>query len=335
MKSVLATCLAATAAVAAPLAARDSTNIDTTVLQFALTLEHLEDVFYKEALQNYTKADFQKAGFSDAYYENLQYVASDEQSHVALLTSALKAAGQDPVAQCTYSFPSTDAKSFVTLASVIEGLGSSAYLGGAPLITSKTYLTVAGSILVTEALHTSLQRLAIGEIAAANPYGTSLDPTSVYTVAAAFIKSCPSTNAKLPFTPFPALTYDGVTKSKRDTAWQPTTASAEAPASSSHAASMQAEPMAAAAGNTISFTAAKAIPADSYLTFVSGLNVTSVKGDISGSKIMAAVPTGVSGQTYVFVSKSDQEMTFNDSAVLYGPSIVEISPPAPMLDYSY
>lgn len=91
---------------------------------------------------------------------------------MSLLTGALTAAGVKPVEQCTYSFPYEDVKGFITLSSVLEGVGTSAYLGGAPLITSKDYLAVAGSILVTEALHTSLQRVAIGEIAAANPYGT-------------------------------------------------------------------------------------------------------------------------------------------------------------------
>lgn len=56
---------------------------------------------------------------------------------------------------------------------MIEGVGTSAYLAGAPLITDKGYLTVAGSILVAEALHTSYQRAAVGEVPMANPYGTA------------------------------------------------------------------------------------------------------------------------------------------------------------------
>lgn len=153
--SLSAPLLFAASAIAAPLEARQS-NIDTTVLQFALTLEHLENVFYKGALQNFTQQDFEEAGYGATYYQNLKYIASDEQSHVEFLEGALNAAGVTPNQACSYQFvwllvslydllnmltiafqPYKDVKSFITLSSVLEGVGTSAYLGGAPLITSK------------------------------------------------------------------------------------------------------------------------------------------------------------------------------------------------------
>ncbi len=212
-------------------------------------------------------------------------------------------------------------KSFITLSSVLENVGTSAYLGAAPLITNKQYLTVAGSILAVEALHTSMQREAIGEIPMANPFETPLDPTSVYTLAAAFIKSCPSSNAPLGFTAFPGLTYDGKS------------CTCEEPVCSNKGKSSSCRPP--SSGASVKFTAAKKIPAGSYVTFVNGLTVTSVKGTISNKKdITATIPTGLGGQTYVFVTKSDVETTFDDSQVLFGPSILEVNPAAPAIDNS-
>ena len=65
-------------------------------------------MFYKSALALFTEDDFKKAGFGKKFFENLLFVVEDEQSHVQLLTAAISAAGQVPVAPCTYSFPFTD-----------------------------------------------------------------------------------------------------------------------------------------------------------------------------------------------------------------------------------
>ncbi|KAL8907549.1 MAG: hypothetical protein Q9207_001358 [Kuettlingeria erythrocarpa] len=99
---------------------------DADILQYALTLEHLENKFYREALDNFTQADFADAGFDATFYENLKEISSDEMTHVSYLTAGLTAAGAKPVAECTYAFGVTDVKSFVATSSILEGVGVSA-----------------------------------------------------------------------------------------------------------------------------------------------------------------------------------------------------------------
>ena len=43
------------------------------------------------------------------------------------------------------------------------------------------------------------------------------------------------------------------------------------------------------------------------------------------------MPSAAMGQTYVFVSSSKVEGTFDASKVLFGPAIMDISPPIPQL----
>ena len=291
--SVGAFALLASTAFAAPTVKRQAAPTDAQILQFALTLEHLENVFYKGALSTFNEAQFISAGYSDAYYSNLKYIAHDEEQHVELLTTALTAAGATPVAACTYKFPYTDPKSFVTLSSVLEGVGTSAYLGAAPSISSKAYLSVAGSILITEAIHTSLQRFSIGEVAPANPYGTALGLNEVYTLAAAFITSCPSSNTALPVKAFPTLT------------------------------ATQGIP--AAPGISFTFSVTGSLPSGFFVTFVNGLEIISVTPTMQGSLIAATIPTTVSGQTYVVLTNSNVTTTLQDANVLFGPAIIEVS----------
>ena len=179
-------------------------------------------------------------------------------------------------------------------------VGVSAYLGGAPLIASKAYLGVAGSILVTESLHTSLQRFNLGEVAPANPYGTALGLNPVYTLAASFIKSCPSTNVALPVMAFPALTAtQGIPTSE---------------------------------GITFTFSVDGTLPSDYFVTFVSGLATTSVMPTTTGGMISAVVPATAMGQTYAFITSTNVTSSITDSVILFGPAIVEVTPPSPTFD---
>jgi len=258
-----------------------------SILQFALTLEHLEDAFYKKALSEWSIEAFTAAGFSEAFYDQLKYIAHDEEGHVVYLEAGLKAAGADPVKACEYNFPMLTPKEFVALAATVEGLGVSAYLGAAADITSKAYLTAAGSILVTEALHQSAARGANGQIPMANVFGTPLSPNAVFSIAAGFIKSCPSTNFALPFTAYP--------NSLAVVSGLPT-----------------------AMGTGITFKPKTAVEGEYFATFVSGLSVLPVSVDSkSDAGVTVTVPKGAEGQSYVFLTK-DNSGNLTDSNIIAG-----------------
>lgn len=124
----LAASLAVSAVQASPLVKRVTTPKvnDGIILNYALTLEYLERKFYQDGLANYSQAEFVAAGFEDPFYKNLQEIYFDEQTHVSALSAALTAAKITPTVELQYRFPATDPLSFVTLSSVLEGVGVSA-----------------------------------------------------------------------------------------------------------------------------------------------------------------------------------------------------------------
>lgn len=99
---------------------------DAVILNYALTLEFLERKFYCEGLSRFTEAQFVKAGFVYPFYQNLKEIYVDEQTHVKFLSGALTAAGYTPTVELKYEFGLTTPEKFVTLASVLEGVGVSA-----------------------------------------------------------------------------------------------------------------------------------------------------------------------------------------------------------------
>ncbi|KAL8771024.1 MAG: hypothetical protein Q9209_003443 [Squamulea sp. 1 TL-2023] len=179
---------------------------DADILNYALTLEHLENRFYREVLDKFSEGDFESAGFKAPFYANLQTVSKDESTHVSFLTSALKAAGATPVSECTYDFGLDSVNKSIATASILEGVGVSAYLGAAADIMSKNYLTAAGSILTVESRHSAYIRSALAQSPFPSPFDVPLSYNQVYTLAAPFIKSCPSSNPPLPVKAFPTLT---------------------------------------------------------------------------------------------------------------------------------
>lgn len=129
---------------------------DLEVLNYALTLEHLENAFYKQV-----NASGMLQGNAANY---LQVIGDHEQAHVDGLTQAITKAGGTPVkARASYDFtPLGDLSTqdgILKVASALEDTGVAAYNGAGPEISNKDVLTTAGSIVQTEANHAAIIRV--------------------------------------------------------------------------------------------------------------------------------------------------------------------------------
>jgi len=269
---------------------------DATILNYALTLEHLEAAFYRSGLDMYNAGAFNNANFPSWVRERFTEIANHERTHVEFLTTALKAAGATPVQECTYDFGTSSPEVFLATSQILEGVGVAAYLGAAPSISNKDYLAVAGSILVVEAQHeTWVKSSADNQDGFPRPFAAPLDFNQVYSLAAPFIKSCPSSNPALPFKPFPAVTVTNTGTLK--------------------------------VGDTVNFKTEKDVGAK-YAAFVAAVGTQFVP--IDGSSGSIKIPEGITGQSYLILTKTK---AVSDSAVVAGPAIVNVPVPAQNFDY--
>ncbi|KAJ7087718.1 ferritin-like domain-containing protein [Mycena crocata] len=285
MKSTFGTLALALGAAAVPHMKRADAINDATVLNYALTLEHLENAFYSGALKKFSEHDFRKAGLPNWARGRFVQVAEHEAAHVAFLSKAL---GDKATQPCNYSFPYTDPKSFTALSEAIEGVGVSAYTGAAQFITDKSYLTAAASVLATEARHASWVASAVNKYAGwSGALDVPLGLNQVYSIAAAFITDCPSTNPALPVTAFPSLAV-------KTTRYSP--------------------------GKIIELEYTPATPvADGtalHVAFYTGLSVE--YAPLTDGKV--TIPEDLRGQVYAVVTTSDSAV--NDGNTIAGPAIL-------------
>jgi len=169
------------------------------VLQYALTLEHFEARFYKDALP----LSIIPAGDKAA----LQIIFESETKHVSFLQTVITNAGATPVAaKATYDFTAkgtfptvfTDYKTLLAVAQVLEDTGVRAYKGRAgELLGQKVFLTAALGIHAVEARHAAkirYMRRVNGHLATLKPWITGANDSGVPAAAGNYGGAIPENN---------------------------------------------------------------------------------------------------------------------------------------------
>jgi hypothetical protein len=117
---------------------------DLAIVNYALTLEYLEDQFYSKVVAS--------GLFSGSTLSVLKTFGAEEHQHVLALKAVATTLGT-PAAKPTGKFPLTSASSVAKLAATVENLGAAAYLGQAGNIKNKEILAAALAIHTVEARH--------------------------------------------------------------------------------------------------------------------------------------------------------------------------------------
>lgn len=125
---------------------------DLDILNYALTLEHLETEMYKQIV-----ASGKLTGDEQKYAMDF---GAHEAAHVQALTQTIQKLGGTPVAaQAKYNFPAFDTRdNIVKFLVTVEDLGAGAYLAAAPEVQNPDVLTAAVQIHNIEGEHASIWR---------------------------------------------------------------------------------------------------------------------------------------------------------------------------------
>lgn len=178
----VAAAVASSPALARVVAAAQEFEDDIDILNYALTLEHLEYAFYRDGLEQFSAGDF-----DDGVYDNLLLVRDHEGAHVDALVATITDLGGEPVEEAEYDFGYEDAAGFLAVAAALENTGVSAYDGAGADIENVDLLNAAGQIVAVEARHASYLNLVNGEDPFPDAFETPLSRDEVLEIAGPFI----------------------------------------------------------------------------------------------------------------------------------------------------
>ena len=157
----------------------DDGTSDVAVLNYALTLEHLENAFYRGGRERFSDEQIMNADalaeFGDEVKsvlpDHLRTVGAHEAAHVDAITQTVEDLGGDPVAEATYDFGYETPSEFLGVAQALENTGVAAYKGAAPSVSSDAVFSAAIGIHSVEARHAAL----LNEVNATSPFPAGVD----------------------------------------------------------------------------------------------------------------------------------------------------------------
>ena len=176
---------------------------DVDVLNYALTLEHLEANFYIEAVNTFSESEIESyiaaQGFgpavADTAWQRIIDVRDHEVIHVQTLQQVITNLGGTPVPPCVYNFDGALAsvQSFLATSMTLENTGVMAYDGAIDLIESRQIQTAGATIATVEARHASYFNLLNGSNPFPAAFDTPVEPPQIIeaVLATGLIVSCP------------------------------------------------------------------------------------------------------------------------------------------------
>ncbi len=192
---------------------------DIAILNYALTLEHLEAAFYNQGLRMFSSTDFDNSAALQAFgpsptsntpgvtltedqefqsmiagdvFGYLQIIRDHENQHVRTLTAVIKSLGGTPVAACKYNFGITSPDNFLMTAALLENTGVMAYDGAIGGIQSSALKTAGATIATVEARHAAYLNLITGAVPFPSAFDTPAPMATILAAAGKFIVSCPA-----------------------------------------------------------------------------------------------------------------------------------------------
>lgn len=150
------------------IASAQSLDSDLDILQFALTLEHLENAAYAAANGSGLLSG-EVAGYFRAFGDH-------ENTHVIALTDVIRQMGAEPAkAQSSYNLPTFNSQNdVVSFFAIVEEVGAGAYLGAAPLVKDLNILAAAAAIHNVEAQHASVLKAVLNDPLPSPAFGSPL-----------------------------------------------------------------------------------------------------------------------------------------------------------------